>query len=354
MTARKTVKVQQPTVFVVGIDVGYGVTKAVCSAADGSDLFVKFPSVAAYARPLKFQEDEISKKHPGERITDGNEEWFVGELAMQQTRTSEQYQLQGRDGNEAANMRFRLRMVKVALAKIFSDYKNGETVRILLATGLPVDHMSDSSALKKEFTGQFPVDTNNANFIALIDEVIVMPQPYGTIYSYMFTSDGEMNPSHNVKRVAVADFGRFTIDLAYDDNGDYIDPKSGSRTSGMYLAQEAVSDAYLRRYGVRPSLRDVEEILSKGAVTVSGETVSFEKERTDALRGVRSAGLSLMGEKWDKGLEIHRILVAGGGASSAIDDVKAAYKQAVLVPNAQMSNAIGYRNYAVYTQKNPD
>jgi hypothetical protein len=352
MTQRKTLTknpVVEQSVLVVGVDVGYGVTKAVYE-----DQAVKFPSVAAYARPLKFQQDEISAKHPGEWMTEGSEEWFVGDLAIQQTKAAEQIQLQGRDGNEEANMQFRLRMVKVALAKLFPHYRNNEMVRIILATGLPVDHMSDAAAMKKAFAGQFNIDTTTANFTAVVEEVIVMPQPYGTIYSYMFTPEGTENPQHNIKRIAVADFGRFTVDLAYDDNGDYIDPKSGSRDSGMYMVEQSVSDAYMLKYGVRPSYRDVQEIIEKGSVTVSGETVSFVPEQAEALRAMRNSALALMGQKWDKGLEIHRILVAGGGASSAIESVKKAYRQAVLVPNAQISNAIGYRNYAKYMQNNPD
>ena len=63
----------------VGLDIGYGVVKAVTA-----DQVVMFPSVMGHAREIKFQQDEITRRHPGDQIRDDEGAWFVGDLALAQ------------------------------------------------------------------------------------------------------------------------------------------------------------------------------------------------------------------------------------------------------------------------------
>ena len=56
-----------------------------------------------------------------------------------------------------------------------------------LPVGLPVDHMRDAADLKAALTGQHLIKTDTAEIIANVDEVMVMPQPYGTIYAATLT-----------------------------------------------------------------------------------------------------------------------------------------------------------------------
>lgn len=120
----------------IGLDIGYGVTKALTGQQN-----VLFPSVCGHAHELKFQADEIAERHPGEQITDEDGAWFVGSLALSQLRPGEILRLRGRtvDEQNIGNV-FRVRMAKVAIGKLFGgQVSDGETVHLQLATGLPVD-----------------------------------------------------------------------------------------------------------------------------------------------------------------------------------------------------------------------
>ena len=66
-------------VITVGLDIGYGVVKVV---TDHNSF--GFPSVMGHAREIKFQQDMIQQKYPGDQITDDDGEWFVGDLALAQ------------------------------------------------------------------------------------------------------------------------------------------------------------------------------------------------------------------------------------------------------------------------------
>ena len=49
----------------IGLDIGYGVVKAVTDTAS-----IAFPSVMGHAREIKFQQETIQQKYPGDQISD--------------------------------------------------------------------------------------------------------------------------------------------------------------------------------------------------------------------------------------------------------------------------------------------
>lgn len=340
--------IEDPTVKSVGLDIGYGVVKAI----DEKGKTVLFPSIAAQSREIKFQADEIAAKYPGDQITDDEGEWFIGELAQSQVPAGEQLRLRGRTADESTmgNV-FRTRFAKVALGKLFPNYHNGDVVHIRIATGLPVDHMRDAAALKAALTGRHVIQTDTSHFVANVTEVMVMPQPYGTIYANTLTKSGELNPCHTATRTGVLDVGTYTIDAALDDNGEYIDAESGSVESGVFTAQERIKNAINRDFRQIAKQKTVENVLKTACVRIDGQIIPYGDEVRQALEPLRSATLGLLGDKWGAGRFVDVIYVAGGGGELVISDVKAAYKQAVIVADAQLANAIGYLNYARFADR---
>ena len=59
MGKRKTLK-PNGNVLTIGLDIGYGVVKAVTD-----DHTITFPSVMGHAREIRFQQEEIINRHPG-------------------------------------------------------------------------------------------------------------------------------------------------------------------------------------------------------------------------------------------------------------------------------------------------
>lgn len=103
-------------VTTIGLDIGYGVVKAVTSEA-----VITFPSVAGHAREMNSQQAEIAQRHPGDQISDDEGMWFVGDLALAQLPPGELLRLRGRTANEATmGNAFRLRLAKVAIGKLFN------------------------------------------------------------------------------------------------------------------------------------------------------------------------------------------------------------------------------------------
>jgi len=163
MAKRKTSKKQDTSaasgITTVGLDIGYGVVKVATddtalgfpSAARATrplprsrvatdDTALGFPSVMGHAREIKFQQDTIQQKYPGDQITDTEGKWFVGDLAMAQVPAGELLRLRGRTANEKTmGNAFRLRLAKVAVGKLVQGVWGRDAIHLRLAVGLPVD-----------------------------------------------------------------------------------------------------------------------------------------------------------------------------------------------------------------------
>jgi plasmid segregation protein ParM len=348
MSKRNTKNTALPgSTVTIGLDIGYGVVKAVTP-----DQVVMFPSVMGHAREIKFQQEDIGKRHPGDQIRDEDGEWFVGDLALAQLPPGELLRLRGRTANEATmGNAFRLRLAKVAIGKLMQGMWNRDIVHIRVATGLPTDHMRDAAELKASLLGQHVIKTDTADIIANVTEVMAMPQPYGTIYSATLTETGEINRQHTYRRTGVCDVGTYTVDLALDDEGEFVDSESGSVESGVYTAQERIAAALERDYREKMPFKIVEEVLRTGIFHANGQPVDYRETVEEALAPLRSATLNLISEKWQRGTTVDVIYLSGGGAELVVEDVRAAYPQTTLVQEAQLANARGYLNYARFVAR---
>ena len=334
-------------VVTVGLDIGYGVVKVVTN-----DSALTFPSVMGHARELKFQQETIQQKYPGDQISDDEGTWFVGDLALAQLPPGELLRLRGRTANEKTmGNTFRQRLAKVAIGKLVQGVWGRDVVHLKIATGLPVDHMRDAAELKEALLSQHLIQTDSCEVIANITDVIVMPQPYGSAYSQMLTSTGDVNVYHTYMRTGIVDVGTYTVDIALDDDGEFLDSESGSVEGGVYTAQERISAMLERDYREKMPYKIIEQVLRTGIFTASGKPIDYSAEVEDALSPLRSATLNLMSEKWQRGTTVDVIYLSGGGAELVYEQIIEAYPQTKLVPHAQMANARGYLYYANFVSR---
>jgi hypothetical protein len=176
---------------------------------------------------------------------------------------------------------------------------------------------------------------------------MVMPQPYGTIYAQQLTESGEVNRAYTATRTGVVDVGTYTVDLALDRDGEYIDEASGSVEGGVWTAQQRLESFLEETYGQKPAYRDVEALLRTGQFIAYGEPVDYAVQVEETLEPLRSATLNLMQDKWQTGVHIDVIYVTGGGAELVYPCIRRVFKQARLAENAQLANCSGYLRWAL-------
>jgi hypothetical protein len=331
----------------IGLDIGYGVVKAITNQQS-----VIFPAVMGHARELKFGHETMHTKYPGDQITDDQGMWFVGDLALSQIPQGELLRLRGRTANERTmGNAFRLRLAKAAISKLLQGVWDGDPVHIRISTGLPVDHMPDAAELKSTLMGQHMIKTDCAELVANITDVMVMPQPYGTVYLNLLTENGEINDHHIYMRTGVVDVGTYTVDIALDEDGEFKDAESGSVESGVFTAQERIATLLERDHRQKIPYSIIERVMRTGTFMANGKAIDYSAEVEDALSPLRSSTLSLISEKWKRGATVEVIYLSGGGAELVHEQVLEAYPQTLLVSNAQLANARGYLNYANFAAR---
>jgi plasmid segregation protein ParM len=332
----------------VGVDVGFGSTKAVLHTGKS----VVFRSVFGPASEFDFQEEKISHKYPGDQITDDEGDWFVGDLAISQIPPDQVIRLQARSNNDFGHG-IRVRFFKVALGKLLPNL-NGDVIHLTVATGLPVAHMADAAALKSAIIGRHRIKTDQTDFVANVTDCIVMPQPYGTIYRMMYLPDGTLNPADTKKRKAVIDIGEYTIDYAVDDDGEYVAAESGSLEAGVHTVKEVIRKHLTKQYGQPFTDKEVEHILLNKWLRISGDVIRFDTVVDDAINSLQTTTTAKAGQLWKAARRMDVIAVSGGGTPLIADPIKKAYAQSEKVENPQTANAEGYLRYALWAAANPD
>ena len=84
------------------------------------------------------------------------------------------------------------------------------------------------------------------------------------------------------------------IDVHYT----YSDAESGSVESGVFTAQERITEALERDYRQKMPFKLVDEVLRTGKFRASGGRIDYRDAFEEALAPLRSETLNLLSEKW--------------------------------------------------------
>lgn len=339
-------KAKAPTVLKVGLDIGYGLTKVI---TDNDQMFI-FPSTYGDSVQLRFQKDSILARYPGDVVNHKGREYFIGNLAQAQLQEGLQLKLRGRSADPHAEFRVRLIFALAAIGKLFEGVYTGdnEVYQVEIATGLPVRHLEDNDIFKQMLTGQHRIRTNSCDILINVINVYVMPQPYGTFYTEFLNPDGALNECYTARKTGMVDIGTYSVDLAVDEDGDYIDRLSTSNESGVYSAHERLAPAIESIIREKPTVKLVDEVLRCKCLTSAGKDYDMSEYVDDALRPLIESVLIILQNTWQAAGLFHNILVAGGGAEFVIDAIRNIYPHARIVDNPKTSNAEGYLRYLKY------
>lgn len=332
--------------LLIGLDIGYGATKALAWGFTP----VIFPTLYGYERSLGYEESRIMEEHKGDRITTDSGEFFVGNLAARHLPVRDQISMRGRDDVNDIRRLMMLAAIGKLLPGVTRKGLGSRPLVVRLAIGLPVSHLdTDGAALKEALTGEWEVFTDQSQFTVCVDYVSVMPQPSGTISAYSLLPDGEENPRYLFSKVAVVDNGKFSVDVATEEDGTFIRAESDTRETGMYTAFERIQARYEEEFKEVPPERKVEEILlGNGKFRAYGEPQDWSDFVEADLRPMRDATMKLCRDTIGRGVSYDAIFNVGGPAPLVKDQISREYRQAMMPPNSQTTNALGYLHYAAY------
>ena len=334
--------------FIMGLDVGYGNTKAVYSNESGVEHNLVLPSVAHEILDLQHYRDMSSTgKTDQTLITVGDRHFVVGPSASVFGRTLHD--------NYILTPQYRA-LVGGALHSAFAELGDATEKVDSMVVGLPVyafSRMKDQLReqmlkpflvpLPQSLRSRFGADSLNVQ----IQSVRVMPQPVGAVTDWRSRLTTQVDPQ---EIVTLCDPGYKTFDW-FSMRGSVVVPElSGAFDGGVSELLKDVSVAITRQHpNALLDIQSIEEGLERKTMTMVGiGRIDFEPFRPFIGKGarviVRRMADMLQRAQQEKKSRIDHLVLAGGGATyfeAAVREVFADFEISVL-PRPVLSNARGF------------
>jgi plasmid segregation protein ParM len=329
--------------MIVGVDIGYGYTKAV-----GETTQVVFPSVVGKAERIRYQSDLHQQLgsigEPGIALITEEGDRFVGELALLQSRV--QWTLLDRSRVEDPSARL---LFLAALSELVSEGRGTHHFRIV--TGLPVKWYTDRAKIIEQWQGKHIAQRVNGQKLVQrfsVDDVLVVPQPFGSLFDTILGAEGQIVDEALARgRLGVIDVGTYTTDYVLVDGLRYVERGSGSISTGMSKGYQLLARSLLDTFGLDLRMHDVDKAVRESKVTIFGEDRRIDWLADPVFDALAQEILAHAATLWGDGRDLKAILVTGGGAIALGERICARYAHARVLDDAPMANVRGFFKYAL-------
>lgn len=334
--------------FIMGLDVGYGNTKAVYASGGGPEHNLVLPSVAHEILDLQHYQDMAATGKTDQVLIEVDDRHFVvGPSAAVFGRTLHD--------NYILTPQYRA-LVAGALHGAFAELGDATETVEAMVVGLPVyafSRLKDPlrEQMLKPFVVPLPAALRGrfgaASLTVRIRSVRVMPQPVGAVTDWRSRMTAPIGAQDIV---TVCDPGYKTFDW-FSMRGSVVVPElSGAFDGGVSELLKDVSVAITRKHpNALLDIQTIEDGLERKTLSLVGVgRVEFEPFRPIIGQGarviVRRMADMLQRAQQEKKTRIDHLVLAGGGATyfeASVREVFADFPLTIL-PRPVLSNARGF------------
>ncbi len=326
--------------MIVGVDIGYGYTKATSGTSE-----VVFPSVVGKAERIRYESD-FDRSAAGQSrqiaVITAEGDRFVGELALLQSRVRWTLLDRSRVQDPSARLLF-----LSALSELVGLTSEKNNFRIV--TGLPTQWYADREKVIEQLSGKHVLRRVNGRQVVQrfsVDDVLVVPQPFGSLFSTILDPNGKLvNQDLARGRLGIIDIGTFTTDYVLVDTLRYIEKGSGSISTAMSRAYQLIGRSILDMFALDLRLHEVDRAVRRGYVTIFGEQREIVWLVEPVLDAIAEEVLAQAGTLWGDGRDLKAVLVTGGGAVVLGERIRRRYPHARVLEDAPMANVRGFERY---------
>ena len=329
---------------VIGIDIGFGFTKA----TNGKETMT-FKSVYGDAAEIQFKENLLDRARREDNLhieVDGNAH-FVGDLAERQSTvryfTLDQNQLVG---NFAKIL---------CLAAMSRMVEPNDPVKLI--TGLPIKFFKGhKDQLAQLLTGRHSIATTSpegerVEMVINVVQVKVIPQPFGSMFNLMLNDAGEGGDRRFLQeKVGVIDIGFRTADYTIANRTKYLERGSRTTDSGISQAFAILANKLQESSGVSIELYRLFEAVDKGSIKIRGKTYDLAKSKERVFNQLATDIANEVNRLWADEWDIDSIVISGGGGAVLAPFLKPQLEGNVLAldpaADARLNNVRGYFKYA--------
>jgi len=327
---------------IVGIDVGFGFTKAY----NGSN-FVIFKSLIGDATEIQFcsslgNESSTANLH----ITLGDKSYYIGSYAELQSKllefTLDQEQL-------IENF---VKILAITGAGLCSNSQEPLNV----VTGLPVEYLRrDSRKLKEMIQGVHEITFHDINDKdktkrVHINKIHVIPQPIGSIFNLILDDNGRIkDKSLTTQKLGVVDIGFKTTDLSIFDRLQYIERGSITMETGISKYYTIIANKLRQESNINLELYRIFKFIESGMIKIRGKEYNITNLKNKVYSQAAATIAADLNRLWVNDWDIDSIILSGGGSVELAESLYSNIKGNVIPVqrniDARMNNVQGYYKF---------
>ncbi|MEN8210615.1 MAG: ParM/StbA family protein [Thermodesulfobacteriota bacterium] len=330
---------------IVGIDVGFGFTKAY----NGKNSII-FKSLMGDATDIQFRsslgaDSSTSNMH----ITLDDKSYYLGSYAELQSNIRE----------------FTLDQEKLIedFVKIFAIAAAGLCIDkpdpINVVSGLPVGYLKrDTKKFKKIIKGSHEItfhnqDGQDVTKKVTIDKVHIIPQPIGSIFNLIFDEHGTIKSKDLAnQKLGVVDIGFKTSDFSIFDHLQYIERGSTTMDSGISKCFSIIANKLRQESNINIELYRMFKLIESGMIKIRGKEYNISNLKKRVYTHAGSAIASDLNRLWENDWDIDTIILTGGG-SVELSEYLTPNIEGNVIPigkniDARFNNVQGYCKFGRY------
>lgn len=292
---------------IVGIDVGFGFTKAY----NGKNSII-FKSLIGDATDIQFRsllgdDQSTSNIH----ITLDDKSYFLGNYAELQSNirdfTLDQDKL----------IEDFVKILAIAAAGLCTD----TAAPLNVVSGLPVGYLKrDSKRLKEMIKGVHEItfhhsDGRDEKRRIQIEKVHIIPQPIGSIFNLLFDNEGKIkDKSLAMQKLGVVDVGFKTTDFSIFDHLQYIERGSCTMDTGISKCFSVIANKLRQESSINIELYRMYKFIDSGIIKIRGREYNISNLKKRVYNHSASAIASDLNRLWENDWDIDSIILSGGGS----------------------------------------
>ena len=324
---------------IVGIDVGFGFTKAY----NGSNAII-FKSLIGEATEIQFHSllgDEAATSNL--HVTLDNKSYFIGSYAELQSKlpefTLDQEQL----------IENYVKILAITGVGLCSDSQEPLNV----VTGLPVEYLRrDMRRLKEMIQGVHEItfhdyDGKDRTKQIIINKIFVIPQPIGSIFNLILDTNGKIrDKSLAAQKLGVVDIGFRTTDLSIFNRLQYIERGSATLNTGISKYYSALANKLRRESNINLELYRIFKFFESGMIKIRGKEFNLADLKNKIYSQAATTIASDLNRRWENDWDIDSIILSGGGSVELAEYLSNSIKGNIIPIqpdiDARLNNVQGY------------
>lgn len=330
---------------IVGIDVGFGFTKAF----NGTNSVI-FKSIIGDSTEIQFNsclgvDESASNLHV---TLDGNS-YFIGNYAELQSNVREYTLDQGKLLSDF------VKILAVTAAGVCCE--NNTPLNVV--SGLPVGFLKrDYKRFADQITGRHEITFHNQGGKDVtkkihINKIHMIPQPVGSIFNLIMDDKGRINDKAlSMQKLGVVDIGFRTTDFSIFDHLQYVERSSTTMDTGISKCFSVISNKLRQESGVSIELYRMFKFIESGMLKIRGKEYNISNLKKRVYTHAASAIASDVNRLWEDDWDIDSIILSGGGSMELAQFLQPQIQGNVIpVANgsdARLNNVQGYLKFGRY------